>query len=103
MTARGCDPVLHLPHTLGQPVANLVDPESLDVPAEFDQTLIPKLVSQAQLTSPAAVIALSVDLDVQAPVSYDDREVQIELFDSELQNRTQPRLIKRSVKQSLPV
>ena len=94
---------MNLLHTLGQPVANLVDPEALDVPAELDQALVPKLITQAQLTGPAAVIALPVDFDVEAPVAYDDREVQVELFDCELWNRAQPRLVERPVEQPLPV
>lgn len=90
MTARRGHPVLNLLHTLGLPIANLVDPEALDVPAKLDQALIPKLVPQAQLTGPAALIALPVNFYVQAPVAYDDREVQVELFHRELWDRTQP-------------
>ena len=56
-----------------------------------------------QFSRPAPVVLLAIDLDVQATLSIEEREVEVILLDLELGNWSEPGLVKRSVKDVLPL
>ena len=70
MTSVRTRPLEPLPNSLDRLVgfiSDLVDPETHHVPAQLDQTLVPELVTPAELAIPASVITLSIHLDIELP------------------------------------
>src|SRR5512135_3166300 len=67
-------------------IAHLVHPEPSHLPAQLDQTLVPKLIPQAQLACPAAVVALAIHFDRELSFSRKEREIEVVLLDTELRN-----------------
>jgi hypothetical protein len=67
---------LHAAHGGLQIVADFVNPERQDVPAQVGEAAGTKLVSAAQLAVPVAMIVFAIHFDVQFALAVKDREIR---------------------------
>jgi hypothetical protein len=85
-------PAFHPLHAGRHIVPQLVDPEPHDIPPQFDETHVAKLVPPEKFAVPVPVITFPIDLDVQLSPLREQSEVQQEFLLGELGNRAQSRI-----------
>ena len=95
-------PPLHARNGAIQVISDLINPKPHYIPSEFHEPLISDLVAPRQLAIPRTVVHFSIDLDIQAAVTFDKREVEGVLINIILWYRTNSRPIERTVKYLFP-
>src|SRR5690606_30681563 len=80
------DPVFQFLHAAFQFISDLVHPKSLNIPPKLNKPLIAKLVPHTQLTGPASMIALAIDLYCEPAVSFKEGKVKVVLLNTILRN-----------------